>query len=90
MNKTASRKLELSECLKNLGPLKAKIEELIDLELKSIEAQTTGAVHIADVDELNKHILQKLALQRVFLLIEELKEELHPDGDPEDDDNDLL
>lgn len=75
----ASRQLEISQCLKSWGPLRAKLEELKETEQAAIDTLLSNALHPADINDLNIHLLQKKAIDRVFLLVEELKEDLHPE-----------
>lgn len=82
----ASRQLEISECLKNFGPMREKIQELIDFESSKIDQFADSAVHEADRDDLNSHIIQRQAFKRVLLLVTELKEDLHPNEESSDSD----
>ncbi len=75
----ASKQMEISGFLQNYGPFKAKLDELLGWENEAILKLTSDAVHPADVDDLNKHILQKKAIERIYLLVEEMREDLHPD-----------
>lgn len=75
----ASRKLEIGAFLQSWSPLKEKLEELLACENASIESITRNAIYGVGVEELNKHIFQKKAIDRVFQLVDELKEDLHPD-----------
>lgn len=82
----ASRQLEISTLLQSFRPLREKLNELMDCETAAIETLTGDAVHVADLEDLNKHILQKRALHRVFQMVEELKEDLHPGEESSDQD----
>lgn len=82
----ASKKMEISQFLQSWGPLKAKLEELMECELASIGTILQGHVKGETVEELNKHIFQKNAIERVFQLVQELKEDLHPDEESSDSD----
>jgi response regulator of citrate/malate metabolism len=73
----ASRKLEISQFLQSWRPLKEKLEELIRLEKAKIDELTSDAVPESGRDDLNFHIQQKKTLERVFMLVDELKEDLH-------------
>lgn len=78
MNALASKKLAISECLKSWGPLAAKVQEALDLETIKIEELTATPVHVADLDDLNCHVVKREAYRMVFMFIDELKEDLHP------------
>lgn len=81
-----SKKLGISMCLQYWGPLKEKVDELWQCEEEAIKQLVSKPVDNKDV--LNEHILQKKALERMYSLVAELKEELHPDEPSEDDEPD--
>lgn len=81
-----SRKLGISACLQSWGPLKEKVDELYECEVSAIARLTSEPVK--DKDVLNEHILQKKSLERIYQLVGELKEELHPNEPSEDDEDD--
>lgn len=75
----ASRKLEIGAFLQSWDPLKAKLRERLECEESEINRLTSNAVHGLSVEKLNEHILNKKAITMVFQMVEELKEDLHPD-----------
>lgn len=75
----ASRKMEISAFLQSWGPLRKKLGELAECEQAALDAMLQSSLKTNDLDELNKHILQRAAIKMVFNLVEELREDLHGD-----------
>lgn len=75
----ASRKLEIGAFLQSWGPLKQKLEEQYECEKQFINQLTASSVNGSNLEKLNEHIHQRKAIERVFQLVQELKEDLYPD-----------